>query len=449
MLNLDWHIGNINNSINAGLVYRAEKHINLVLAANSQDPRVIIEMAFKYLDLKQYSCALQLAESAKQILVTQGLSDESDDILNLLIAKSYLGLGEIDVASSYCDCIDLETASSNIRWGLADFNLLLGNFNIGWKLYEERFNTQSNRVLHAYPFSLPRWNGVFKWQGNILIHGEQGLGDEIMFSSYIKDLLSKAVISKSTIYLAASTATFELFKRSFPNIVHLQHRRGPEDVDAWIQGYEPPWLNSLPKNIEQVPICSLPLLLSVPIPVGEGHLIPASTDINYFKNILTSFCPQDNLGPLKIGLAWCANLRTPYGEEKSIPVEMFANLSRMKDFKFISIQGSEYGWQINDIPNSQIKDLGKHLTSLDKIAALIKNLDLVVSIDTAYCHLAGSLGIPCITLLKRDHDWRFGLGDNCPFYRNMKLIRQSIDGDWSGPIEELQYLLQNYSRKSV
>jgi hypothetical protein len=443
-------IEKINAYHSAGLGYRLDREFDFALSIAHKNVEKLLQLGFSCLDIDDYVSALKVLAFIEGELGDDAqlkLAQNNIVSLHLFRAKLNSGIGNLKESQKYFDLLDPKSPLPEIRWSIGLNDLYRGRYERGWCLYEDRFNTHSNRILHVYPFKFPKWDGLFKQQGAILVHGEQGLGDEIMYASFIKELKARATLSGTTIYLASAPPVYELFVDSFPGLIHLKHSRGPQDVDAWESGFEPLWLNELPLNTEQISIGSLPHSLVMTLPAKEIYLQPSISQVTRFGEILSKKLSSKRGRKLRVGLAWCANLRTPFGQSKSIPVEMFSRLSCLPWIEFVGIQGHEYGHLVQRAPDLKIIDLHDYLTDLQHVAAIIQNLDLVVSVDTSYCHLAGALGKSCIALLKKGHDWRFGVGDASPFYLDMSLIRQTVSQDWAKPIELLESdLFSAYSR---
>jgi hypothetical protein len=103
--------------------------------------------------------------------------------------------------------------------------------------------------------------------------------------------------------------------------------------------------------------------------------------------------------------------------------------------RFVSLQA---GPRAADAEGSIVRDLSAHLTCYARTAAIIRALDLVISVDTSVCHLAGALGVPCWVALAYAPDWRWMLGcETTPWYRHMRLFRQPCAGDWHAPMSEI------------
>jgi hypothetical protein len=142
---------------------------------------------------------------------------------------------------------------------------------------------------------------------------------------------------------------------------------------------------------------------------------------------------------LKVGLAWSGSSSNTTNTAKSVSFNELAPLFRLSGVKFYSLQK---GPRVDPPGNATIKpeltDWTDELHDFADTAALISNLDLVISVDTAIAHLAGALGKPVWTLLRFAADWRWFRGrQESPWYPTMKLFRQSKRGDWESVIRRV------------
>jgi hypothetical protein len=143
---------------------------------------------------------------------------------------------------------------------------------------------------------------------------------------------------------------------------------------------------------------------------------------------------------LRVGLCWASNPAlfrldsSRRATKKSMSLETMAPLAAIEGVQLVSV----LNWKIDPVPKAfagRLLDVSIDLKSLDDTAALIGELDLVITVDTAVAHLAGALGKPVWLLLHDFADCRWSLtGDRSYWYRDMRLIRQSAPGDWAGVI---------------
>jgi hypothetical protein len=134
---------------------------------------------------------------------------------------------------------------------------------------------------------------------------------------------------------------------------------------------------------------------------------------------------------LKVGIVWAGAPIHRRDRERSIPIDFLAPLLALENIHWVSLQKGDRAQEALRMTSLRMTHLSSHLHDFADTAAAIANLDLVISIDTSVCHLAGALGKPTWTLLPFSPDWRWLLGrDDSPWYPSMTLYRQPTPGDW-------------------
>jgi len=301
-------------------------------------------------------------------------------------------------------------------------------FAEAWDDFEHRFACGHLNGVFCYPFAQPLWRGEALAGRHILIHNEQGLGDQLMFASALHDVVAAA----GRVTLIAAPELVSLFTASFPTVRVLPALYGAFAGDH----PEPPWLNALGPVDFQAPIGSvMAVLRRTPESFSTTPYLRPS---DAARRAWAGFDP----GPgLKVGLCWASNpavFRADSAQRavrKSMRLEAMAALASVSGASLVSV----LNWSLDPAPaafEGQLLDVSNRLRSLDDTAALIERLDLVITVDTAVAHLAGAMGKETWLLLHDFADCRWGLeGDRSYWYRAMALIRQSSAGDWAGVIE--------------
>jgi hypothetical protein len=143
---------------------------------------------------------------------------------------------------------------------------------------------------------------------------------------------------------------------------------------------------------------------------------------------------------LKIGLVWSGNPNNVKLGYKSCFLHTFSSLTNLDGVTFYSLQKGKPAEQAKNPPDGiKVIDLTEEINDFSDTAALIDNLDLVISVDTAVAHLTGALGKPVWTLLPFAPDWRWMLNrEDSPWYPTMRLFRQSSPGDWESVIAKVK-----------
>ncbi len=293
------------------------------------------------------------------------------------------------------------------RFSLACLQLLRGDLANGWAGYESRFECLANPVPRRHS-DLPRWDGDTAQPLRLLLHTEQGFGDTLQMSRYLP-LLAAAGIST---ILEADAALAPLFARS------------AQLSDCIIRGC------SLPAVDAQLPLMSLPGLFRTSLETIPPPALPEPDPA-----LVAQFDRQlPKQTALRIGLCWSGRLDLPVNRKRSCPVEQVRRLLAAPDCCFISLQTTAAP-EFN-LTDPRLLDLTAALHDFHATAALIASLDLVISIDTAVAHLAGSMGKPVWLLVPFVPDWRWLLErDDSPWYPSMRLFRQPSRGAWEQVID--------------
>lgn len=319
---------------------------------------------------------------------------------------------------------DSHTARHNL--GLAQ--LLDQRWGEGWINYEASVGYSIDRNERAYS-NETRWDGT---KGKVVIaYGEQGLGDEISFASCVPDLIKDC---KETV-IECDTRLAGLFKRSFPDAAVYGTRY--QDVIDWMERHEIDHrvsFGSLPKyyrnKTEDFP--------------GTPYLVADPERRIQWRALL------DSLGDKpKIGLSWQGGINKTGKKRRSVTLESMLPILR-QDATFISLQYKNSAEDIKLLDEKhgiQVHHWARAIEAkdYDETAALVAELDLVISVTTAVIHLSGALGIPALVLTPKHPRWFYGLqGETVPWYSSVKLIRQKKAADWLDPINEAAWRLRNF-----
>lgn len=334
------------------------------------------------------------------------------------LGRALMEKGRIDEAISACQtAIDFKPDFADGHWNKALLLLLKGNFAEGWAEFEWRWRCK-NPPLPRKNFSQPLWKGSDPTGRALLLYAEQGFGDTIQFVRYAP--------------LAA--------KRGARVIVECQPElksllQGVEGVEVLLAAGEP-----LPPFDLQAPLLSLPLAFNTTIHNIPDHAPYISTNPSLVEAWRTKLACDHCF---KVGLVWAGKTM------RSLSLSAFAPLGAMRGVRFYSLQKGKEAEEVkNPPPGMDLVDVSKDIKDFSDTAALIANLDLVISIDTAVVHLAGALAKPVWTLLPFAPDWRWMLGrEDSPWYPTMRLFRQQATRDWVIVIRRVAEELQRLSGK--
>lgn len=305
--------------------------------------------------------------------------------------------------------------------------LMHAQFEDGWKDYETRFEAVPPR--RNLP-NIPRWKGTDLNDERLLVICEQGIGDQIMFASCIPDLISRA--KRCTIECAPKLT--ELFRRSFPQATVLAATEASP---------------TYPKDDAEfaIPIGSLPGIFRRRIddfPHHSGYLTADSKRRQRWRTRL------DELGPeLKVGIAWRGGTPTTRATRRSIALAQLDPILTARNVKCVSLDHTAHEFEVCEIQHrlGNVLHVWKDaIENYDETAALVSELDLVISVQTAVVHLAGALGKPAWVLVPSVPEWRYmQTGMEMPWYPSVRLTRQNNLGDWSTVINEIRDNLAKFA----
>ncbi len=354
-------------------------------------------LASNYMDIGNYSEAL--ANYNKALNLSAGN-------LNYLHGKSsalkYLGkYKESQEILEYIIKKDSSLIQSSISLGM--YYLSEGNFNEGMRLYSLRSKETKFNDL----FKEKVWSKSDNLEGKkILLYSDCGLGDTIMFARYIPYIEKKA----KNIILATDKQLKSILKNTYSNITILS-KSELKDNDYDIV----------------MPIMNLPYALNMDfnnIPFSEGYIQDnKELTLNYSK--LDIFKTDKK----KIGLFWQGNKKI--FKNRALKIDYINEIIKT-DNKFYSFQlDNKYKPEIITSLNMYIKDY-------DDTASLLKNIDLLITVDSSIVHMAGALGVKTILLLPYTPEWRWFNHDmSKKWYKSVKIIKQNIINDWHNPIEKV------------
>lgn len=301
------------------------------------------------------------------------------------------------------------------HFNLAVCYLMLGRYSDGWPLYEIREHYE--HLAGTFPkFEQPRWRGEDLKGKIIYIMGEQGHGDNIQFIRFVKLVESLG----AQIKISTTAGLASLFQFNFPNAQVLNYDEPIGYFDYWS------------------PIMSLPIGLHV-------TLENLSRNLQYLwpKKIKEHEWRQF-LGPktkTRIGIQWSGRRDAWLNQHKGMPLETMLELvKKFPNCDWINLQVDADANESSLLDSVGVKQFPGTIRNFEDAAALIANLDLIISVDTAVAHLSGSIGRPTwICLPKFAVDWRWQQNKrDCPWYPSARLFRQDEFHNWSNVISSLE-----------
>jgi len=377
--------------------------------------------------------APQALEIAHRIAVAPSANHHGRATALFQAGQIQLCLGQLAQARQFFQqTLSLETKHPQALVGLAQLDLLEGQWESGWAGYETRWLLQDKQVSDAI-WARPRWSGRESLEGKtILVHAEQGLGDTLQFCRYLPLLEARG--AKVVAQVQAPLTT--LLRRSLSSTIRVLDEGG--DPGEW------DW---------HCPLLSLPLAFATrldSIPANDSYLVAGA------RPQWLQACRDEaaNRDCLFVGLAWSGNIRHANDINRSIPpnaLRMLLEANRdmpNRKIRFVALQ-TQFRTADQEIlaQNPSLAQFVGKIDSFDDTAALIGACDLVISADTSVAHLAGALGHAVWVLLPHVPDWRWMLGrEDSPWYPRARLVRQQRPGDWAGVMRQVvQDLRERYT----
>ena len=322
-----------------------------------------------------------------------------------------------DSADSHRRAYAIDPGHVEARWNEALLQLLTGDYDHGWAGYEARW--QKEPLIRARrDFPQPLWRGEPITGQTILIHSEQGLGDTIHFSRYLP--------------LVAATGARVVFEVQ-PPLRRLLHGIGGAEVIA--RG------DALPSFDWHCPLMSLPLAFGTRVATIPADMpyVHAAADLARAWGLRLGGKQRP-----RIGLAWAGNAEHRNDPNRSIALAKLLQLLDA-DADFISLQKVVRPGDEALLEARAILSVGDALGDFADTAALMAELDLVISVDTSVAHLAGALGKPVWVLVTHSPDWRWLVGrDDSPWYPTARIFRQDQSRDWDAVIGRVKAALSNF-----
>ncbi len=321
-----------------------------------------------------------------------------------------------EVLSKKPDYAPVHFSLSSIYLSLGDFERGLPEYEWRWKAYNQNDRTDT----------IPLWNGENLSGRTLLVCAEQGLGDTIQFVRYLKFL--KVKYPSATLIIETQSALAHLLRLQ-PYIDHVIARN-----------------TQRPRCDYQIPLMSIPLRVQTrleTIPADTPYLQADESRVAFWKEKLSH---DTNF---KIGICWQGNARySTLALRKAVAAKSLAlqSLKPLTELEGVSIYCLQKVDGLDQITECDFKDKlitfdeefdSKHGSFIDS-AAVMQQLDLVISVDTSPCHLAAAQGVPTWIVLPFPADWRWFLDrSDSPWYPAVRLFRQPTAGDWDTPMAEV------------
>jgi Tfp pilus assembly protein PilF len=348
----------------------------------------------------------------------------ADHLVNLSLAFTDVDDRERAVAC-LLRALGLKPDHADGHLALGQVLLASGEFEPGWLEYEWRNQTEAGKGTLPKMTSAA-WNGMHIPNGRLLIVGDQGYGDTIQFARYISLIADRC----QELILGCSAEMGPLLS-TLPGVKQYCHR----------------WTD-VPGHAAHCRLSTVPGLLHTTletIPAKVPYLFADPARIAAWREKLDSRLPR---GVRRIGLAWTGRPSHPNDRRRSIPLGRLAPLANAGRASFVSLQKPMPQRDLASLSLfPDLTDIADELADFGETAAVIANLDLVITVDTAMGHLTGALGKPVWIMLPKASDWRWMLNrSDSPWYPTARLFRQQTPGAWDPVIAEVTAALSEELR---
>ncbi len=344
---------------------------------------------------------------------------------HLSASRVYAELGAFDksIAASRA-AIALQPDYAEAHRNLAAISLLTGKIAEGLREFAWRRKDPALDPQRRY--TQPEWRGEPPEEtGTLLVISEQWLGDVIQFSRYALPLADAGY----DIILEVQPELYPLYRDGF---LHKNIRVVPR-------------VSSLEQIADNLPFARFVSLMDVPRYLRSG--LDAETNrIPYLKAPSQKGMAQTlgKEGKLKVGLVWAGNPGHARDAARSLDPLLLRPLADRPGIELYSIRKGEQ--DLSAFTPGTIIDLGEQIGDFADTAAIVQNLDLVITVDTSVAHLAGAMGRPVWTMITALPDWRWGLtGEATPWYPSMRLFRQPAKDDWPSVINQVGAALDEFN----
>jgi hypothetical protein len=370
--------------------------INKVIFANQPSFKVYAELSKLLEQTGKYSTA---AEALKQALK---IDPNSFDAWYQLGFYMYYHGDPKNALDCFIQAVKLLPGNADARMGLGMAQLIHGDLKHGLTNFQARFKMLGQRYNRAYVLEdQPRWDGT-PTDKRLLIFCEQGNGDAIQFARYHRFVRERAPHT----VVWSTPPLIELLRRHEPIFEGGKDGNPVGSFDLW------------------VPNISLPLVLGM----ASYDQIPPTPYLTPAPDLVARWAAR--LKPsarLKVGLVWQGSVTNQRDRHRSIPAARFRPLAELP-VDLYSLQVPAKPAPVDDFYDN----IAAEITNFDDTAAIVAQLDLVISVDTAVAHLAGALGKPVWILLNRHGEWRWLTDrEDTPWYKSARLFRQAELDNWN------------------
>ncbi len=452
---LNYNIGNPVILYSIGSLHLSKGHYALAIQLLSQVCNMCPDMGeawnnlgLAWKDVPDFDKAEYALKKAAKRIHTEALADIYCNIAAIQVTRNK----PLAILEWTNKALEIDSKHQKALWHKGLGLLELRQWAEAWDLHECRLtggavDKIAVRNYHGPDSMTPLWDG--KSVGKLVIHGEQGMGDEVMFASCVPD----AVATGCEIIFEPSPRMEKIFQRSFPSVKVY----GTDEMHGqrWIEKEGKPdfkvALGSLPKFFRRTP-------QSFP---GTPYLKPDPLKRAWWGDKIRAYGTNKPV----IGIAWQGGVQSTRYDARSFHPRLYKPLFEAIDATWVSLQYDTTakgcvedlkadGVKVHHWPKAveQTDPDTKRPSDLDELFALVSRCDLVVTVCQTAVHVAGSLGVPCFCLTPSEPSWRYSAGDHIdmPWYKSVRQFRQ-LPGtrDWTLPIAAVAEELRTIQRKTA
>jgi tetratricopeptide (TPR) repeat protein len=324
---------------------------------------------------------------------------------------------ELDEAVRVADqALALDPNFAEAHFEKAEALLLAGRMAEGWESYEWRFKLKQAEGMLPKT-DKPQWDGSPLPAGRLLLIADQGFGDCIQFGRLIPWACERA--PRPTLACSGELTGILMQIPGINRIVNRWEATG--DYDAYI------------------PLSGLPRLAGITtdnIPSPEGYLKPKPALVAEWAERLDRLVPK---GLRRVGLVWAGRPTHKNDKKRTLKLAQFAPLLARTDIAVLTVQKGEQISQVGGYyGRAPLINLGPDIADFNDTMAILQSIERLVTIDTSVAHIAGACGVPTTVVLPYAPDWRWLLNrDDTPWYRSVRLFRQSRPYVWTDVMERV------------
>lgn len=377
--------------------------------------------------------ALDTYATMGEALMNLGRFEETIELMNKALAirahpsvmqslsNAYTRMGNGEEGLKHIEkAIALDPKNAVLHFNRSIILLLLGRLQEAWQEYEWRWQ-HPRMVGRNRRFNVPEWKGEQLNGKRVLVHAEQGMGDTIFFGRYCMNI-AKDHGGQAVVW--CQNAMVDLVK-TIPGVAQVVGEAGP-----------------VPQVDYHIPIMSLPRIYNTSVETVPGEFPYIRTNPEksaYWKKELAA-----RTSKFKVGLVWEGGAFQPENFLRSASLAEYGPLAAVPGVAFFSLQKGPAEVQSKNPPaEMDFTDLAPHIKDFSDTAAILENLDLLISIDTSVIHVAAALNKPVLMFLawSPGHMWMYKREDT-PWYPTIKIFRQPAFKDWATPVSRVKAELE-------